>query len=345
MRSMTQREWALGWVSLLLMAAASCAPGEGPRPPNSLAFFGGSASRGPVAGPSAAGGGIVGSAAGAGPVGSVGAAGVVAAVAGRGGSGGGGGGIVTPPPAGMEAPAPPTPDGGLPAFDGGVEPNRNQVQAGGICQRLVTLQCAAEQHCCTAPGRTFDTCKRDMLTDCTMNAHLDEIAQNQIAGFSPTEASAAFTKLEELSAACDPSVTLWAIQPDGLRAILQGTIDPMQNCKPTGFPSVVGYGAALASCKQPATHACLFTGDGPTAAPTTATCAARSGAGATRFVDTNCMDGLYCANAQMKYSSGKCTAGKPAGMACMNGAECATQTCKSGNCSAATSQTAYCLKP
>jgi hypothetical protein len=246
----------------------------------------------------------------------------------------------------MEAPPPPpNPDGGLPAFDGGVEPNRNQVQPGGLCERLSTLNCAAEQHCCMAPGRTFDTCKRDMLSDCTMNGHLDEVAQNQIAGFSATHASAAFTKLEELSAACDPSMTLWAIAPDGLRGILQGTVAPMGSCKPTGFPSVVGYGASLASCKQPATHACLFTGDGPTAAPTTATCAARSGVGATCFVDTNCMDGLYCANTQMKYSSGKCAAGKAAGMACTTAAECASQACKSGSCVPTTSQTAYCLKP
>jgi hypothetical protein len=253
--------------------------------------------------------------------------------------------VDVPPPVGGMGVPPPNPDGGLPAFDGGIEPTRNQVQAGGICERLVTLQCAAEQHCCMAPGRTFEACKREMLTDCTMNAHLDEVAQNRIAGFSTANAAAAFTKLEQLSAACDPSVAVWAIAPDGLRGIFQGTVDPMRDCKPTGFPSVVGYGASLASCKQPATHACLFTGDGPTAAPTTATCAARAAAGATCFVDTNCVDGLYCANSQMKYSSGKCTAGKAAGASCATAVECKSQACKSGSCVEATSQTAYCLKP
>ncbi|HKP63613.1 MAG TPA: hypothetical protein VJV78_43055, partial [Polyangiales bacterium] len=278
-----------------------------------------------------------------------GGAGIVGGVTGGGispaGRGGGGEATNGPPPAGMGGTVPPATDGGLPPFDAGSEPNRNQIQASAVCDRLVSIQCAAEQHCCTAPGRTYDTCKRDMLTDCTNNAHLSEIAMNQVSGFSATAATAAFTKLEQLSAACDPSVSTWSIAPDGLRGILQGTVAPMGSCKPSGFPSVPGYGAALASCTQITTHACLFTGDGPTAAPVTATCAARTGAGTTCFVDTNCMDGLYCANTQMKYSSGKCAAGKADGMSCGTGAECASQTCKSGSCTVATSQTAYCLKP
>ncbi|HKU43089.1 MAG TPA: Dickkopf N-terminal cysteine-rich domain-containing protein [Polyangiales bacterium] len=333
------RAFSLWWyvgLSLLLMAAG-CEPGEGARPPNTLVPGAGGvavASRGvPPTGVTAAVGGTTfpaPSGAGAAAVGPLPSGGT------------GAGGIITVPPGGTGAPPPP-PDGGLPPFDGGIEPNRNQVQPGGICSRLATINCAAEQHCCNAPGRTFEACKSALTTDCTMNAHLDEVAQNSVAGYSSAVAATAFAKLEELSAACDPSVTVWALSPTGLRGIYQGTVEPTQQCKPTGFPSVVGYGATLASCKQPATHACLFSGNGPTAAPTSATCAARGGAGATCFVDSNCMDGLYCNNPDQKYSTGKCAAGKAAGASCTTEAECASQTCKSSKCVVATAQTAYCL--
>jgi hypothetical protein len=261
-------------------------------------------------------------------------AGTIAAppTAGRGSVPTGGTGAVTP-----------LPDGGLPAFDGGIEPNRNQVRAGGLCERFATLQCAGEQHCCATPAKNFDACKMQMKTDCTSNGYLDEIAMNMVAGFNATRAENAFTKLEQMASQCDPSATVWGATPEGMRGIFQGTVAPMGSCKPTGLPSVPGYGAALASCTQLATHSCLFTGDGPAAAPTTATCAARTDAGATCFVDANCKDGMYCANPMMKYSGGKCTALKAVGTACTADAECMTFVCRSALCVATSTATTYCV--
>src|SRR5689334_19202380 len=43
-------------------------------------------------------------------------------------------------------------------FDGGTDPDRNRVPAGHVCDRLTTLQCAGEQHCCPT-NRSYDTCK------------------------------------------------------------------------------------------------------------------------------------------------------------------------------------------
>jgi Dickkopf N-terminal cysteine-rich region len=125
--------------------------------------------------------------------------------------------------------------------------------------------------------------------------------------------------------------------------MFQGTVAPMGMCKPSGLPSVGNYAAALASCTQPLTHACLFTGDGPNAPPQTATCAARTDAGATCFVDLNCKDGLYCANPQMKYSQGTCTPLKATGATCTLDAECASFTCRSAVCVVTTEATAYCV--
>jgi hypothetical protein len=182
-----------------------------------------------------------------------------------------------------------------------------------------------------------------MAAACKMNAYLDDIANNNVSGYSQAQTQAVLDKLEQYATACDPNVTLWAAQPDGLRAMFQGTIAANGTCKPTGLPSVANYGAALASCTQAATHACLFTGDGPTAPPQTATCAARGNAGATCFVDTNCKDGSYCLNPQMKYSGGKCTALKQNGAQCTTDTECASFTCRSAVCVAPTAQTAYCV--
>lgn len=236
------------------------------------------------------------------------------------------------------------PDSGLPEFDGGSEPNRNMVQAGELCRRVSTLQCAGEAHCCPTPGRSIQECQSAMLQDCMKNAYLDDLAKNSITGFSPSQAKIALDRLEAAGANCDPGVARWVIEYDGLRGMYQGTVAPSQQCRPTGFLSVAGYGATLASCSQIQTHACLFTGNGPTAAPETATCAARAEAGATCFVDTNCKDGLYCANTQMKYSTGKCTVSKAVGAACSGGVECATQTCLAGKCAEPTVQSAWCLK-
>jgi hypothetical protein len=245
-----------------------------------------------------------------------------------------GGGTVTPP----------NPDGGLlPPFNPGVAPNRNQVRAGQVCSRIAGLQCAAELHCCAAPAKGLDACQTQLTMACKTGAYLDDISNNSVSGYSVPQIEAVLNKLEEYATACDPSIPMWAATPEGLRSIFQGTVAPNAMCKPTGLPSPSNYAAALASCTQPATHACLFTGDGPNAPPQTATCSARLDAGATCFVDTNCKDGLYCANPQMKYSGGKCTALKEVGATCTLDTECATFTCRSAACVMPTVQTAYCV--
>lgn len=248
------------------------------------------------------------------------------------------GAVVPPPTAGTGSVEG---DAGLPPFDGGSEPGRNQVQAGQLCDRMTTLQCAAEQHCCTTVNRTFATCKEKLMKVCEDN-DLDGVARNMVSGFSPTHTAAAFEKMEQLSAACDPAGIAWAVQVDGLRGIMQGTVAPGGTCKPMGLPSNANYGGALASCTQIATHACLFTGDGPLAAPTSATCAPRGAAGATCFMGVNCQDGLYCANPMKKYSSGKCTVPAAVGATCTADDECASLMCRGAVCVVPTSQNTYC---
>jgi hypothetical protein len=130
-----------------------------------------------------------------------------------------------------------------------------------------------------------------------------------------------------------------------LRSFFEGTVAADEPCTPGGgIASVANYGAALASCKDLGARACLFTGVGPPAAPTTAKCAARASTGATCFVDTNCQEELYCDNASMTYSGGKCTARKPLGAQCLHSYECVSGFCNhsDGACGPPDVQHAYC---
>jgi hypothetical protein len=241
----------------------------------------------------------------------------------------------------------PMPDAGTPAaFDAGTDPSRNRVQPGGICQRLATLQCAGEAYCCTSPGRTFGACFTRQADLCTQELQLDLIAADRVAGFDAEMTAEALTHFEQMAADCDPDITVWGASMDGLRRMLQGTVQPADSCMPPeDIPSVAAYGAALASCAQGATHACLFGGDGPIPfPPTSATCTERGQPGAVCFVDTNCIDTLYCENPDGQYSTGTCAARKPIGASCASELECESRVCNAGSCSERSQQAAFCLQ-
>jgi hypothetical protein len=221
------------------------------------------------------------------------------------------------------------------------------VQPGGICQRLATLQCTGEAHCCTSPGRTFDACFTRQADTCAQELQFDLIATEPVAGFDAEMTAQALTHFEQMAADCDPDIGVWGASMDGLRRMLQGTVEPGGSCMPPpdAIPSVASYGAALASCRQISTHACLFAGDGPIPLPpTSATCTERGQQGAICFVDTNCIDTLYCENPDGQYSTGSCAVRKPVGASCASGLECESRFCNAGSCNERTQQTAFCLR-
>lgn len=267
-------------------------------------------------------------------------------------SGGVAGGVAPPPTAGgISVPPPPGAAGSgggvvggtdRPPFNPGTDPARNQIRPGEICQRVSELQCAAEAHCCSAPKQQAAGCVSQLVKSCN-EAFVDDIAKSERAGFNMAQAEQILNTLEMYSQTCDPQVTPWAASTAGLRAMVQGTIAANGSCMPMGLPGKLNYGIALASCAQATTTACLFTGNGPPAGPQSATCSPRADVGATCFVDPNCKDGLYCANSQMQYSSGKCQALKALGATCTLDTECATYSCRSAVCAAATVDVAYCL--
>lgn len=229
-----------------------------------------------------------------------------------------------------------------PPFDAGSSSDRNQAAPGALCERLSTIQCAGEAHCCEKPGRDYATCKKAMMSGCAAQLHLDDIAKQANTGFDAQRATAAFSDFEALAARCDPSIAAWGSSSDGLRGILQGTVAHGKNCAPMGAVNdpTIG-GAALASCLDPAGYSCQ-----PRASSSGGklnwTCDAHSPVDGLCYSDVNCKDELYCNNPQNRLGA-KCAARKADGMPCNMPNECLSLVCRSNACARADQQAAYCL--
>lgn len=224
----------------------------------------------------------------------------------------------------------------------GIEPSRNDVPGDQVCERIATIQCASEASCCAAPGRTFESCKTTMKQGCT-EVFTDEIMVNPIANYDRARAAEVFTEFERLSRLCDSNVATWVASNDGFRAFTRGTVAPDGDCEaPTRLLLPPGPGAEAAAflfaCTNPETHACL-----PTSSDWK--CQARGTEGSACFIDTNCVDGLFCTNTEEQaIGGGACNARKPEGAPCSFGAECLSFVCKSAACAPLTQQTIYCLQ-
>jgi Dickkopf-like protein len=229
--------------------------------------------------------------------------------------------------------------GALPPFDGGTDPGRNRVPAGQVCERLATVQCAAEVACCGNPGHTFDQCKAAQKAGCVNDGHLDEVTLNPVAGYNIDRAEVAFAEFERLASMCDPGVVEWAIGANGLRGIVLGTVDRGGSCKPpVGQSSNPPVAAAhLASCKDAANTACRPIN------LTQWTCEARGPAGAPCLSDLNCVDGIYCDNPELMPTGAVCKPRKPDGQGCATPNECASLFCQGGRCVPPSVGAAYCL--
>lgn len=233
--------------------------------------------------------------------------------------------------------------GGGKTFDGGTDPNRNKVTAGGICQRLAEIQCAGEAFCCTNPGRDVTACIAAQKKGCSDTLQFDAIAQSPLTGFDPTKAEAAFTQFESLASKCDPAIAEFGIKSDGLRGIVAGTVAPGGACDEDGT-TIVALATALASCKDPAAQACLPAATGGWK------CAPLAASGGHCYTDVNCQAGLFCDNPRLDVAGSTCAARKAADAACTLPNECESFACKNptgdtgaGKCLAKSVDTAYCL--
>lgn len=219
------------------------------------------------------------------------------------------------------------------------DPERNTVQAGNVCERLATLQCAGEAHCCEQPGRDFAACKAETVNTCRNSAYLDQMTADMNTGFDPLLTSQRLLEFEQKASTCDISVSAWGETVEGLRGIMQGTIAVNGSCAPRAL-SVQGAAAALAYCQDPAQTACM-----PDAAFITWTCTARAAAGGACLTDLNCQSGLFCPqdNPLMPKRSA-CEARRTDGQPCNASNACASLACKGGMCVPASVQSTFCLQ-
>lgn len=221
-------------------------------------------------------------------------------------------------------------------FDAGTAPDRNRVQAGAVCARLATIQCAGEAACCANPGRSFEECETRMRTGCVNELYLDAISSNSVAGYDGSAAEAAFNRFEELASMCDVSVATWGASANGLRGITPGTRAAGADCTPPNPLNTADAAGYLVACTGGA--ACL---------PTLLSgwnCEPRAAAGGNCFTDLNCQDGLYCDNPDLTVSSGhRCEPRKSDGSPCALPNECQSLACRGGTCVPQDQQVAYCL--
>jgi hypothetical protein len=235
------------------------------------------------------------------------------------------------------------PDAGPPVFDAGSDDERNEVEPGELCERVATVQCAAEAYCCSNPGRTFDQCKTIALDACEDDLQLDLVAMEDVAGFDAAKTTAVFDQFEAYAKDCDPAITVWGASVNGIRAMVQGTRDEGDNCAPrNNSNSAVLAGAGLVSCSDPETTACQPRGV-PKGGVLDWTCDERSDVDGECFSDLNCKDGLYCENPEGRLLQ-TCKTIKELGDACTFAHECASYNCEDGECAEIDVQVAYCLK-
>ena len=255
---------------------------------------------------------------------------------------------VEPPPAEEMSPDEPTMaesggqsgDDTLAFFDTGNQ-SRNQVEAGRICARLSTLQCAGQAHCCNEAQQDFATCQRSVRADCEAEGLIDQIAADPRSGFNPQQAERTLSELERLAMACDPAVSAWIVSPEGLLSMFRGTLPLGESCRPPVVTSRVRAAPYLAACTDPEKNACL------PSSLLTWRCSGRGSAGSECFTDLNCQEGLYCPqNNYLNPEIGRsaCARRLEDGSPCRAANECASLVCYRQRCAPADSNTAYCIQ-
>lgn len=221
--------------------------------------------------------------------------------------------------------------------DGDGDGASNDVEPAGICARVAAIQCAAQEDCCEDPNKqTVAACMTEALDNCE---DLAAVAADDRVAYDRAAMKTALDDYQTRAAACDPSVAERAVGASGFATAFDGTVAAGGDCLPTGGADTTDFtdlGAALASCMNSSTTACL-----PTA--TTWTCAARGGADSPCFTDLNCQDGLYCNNDDAQtVGGGVCTARKAAAAACNSANECESFVCTSGSCASDNVQEIFC---
>jgi hypothetical protein len=221
-------------------------------------------------------------------------------------------------------------------FDAGGDQFRNRVTAAQACDRLTTIQCAAERYCCPRDDRSFDRCKQALGNYYCQ--YIDVWSVQPVVAYDIDRAQAAFDEFEKRASACDTTILPWAISDSGFRLVARGTIAPGGTCYSldAGAPTTDVF-AFIASCGVPEAYSCL-----PDPASNRAVCAPRSAIDGACYTDLNCLDGLFCDSTRQPPV---CAPRRQNGAPCSTPLACESMRCEPQalRCVPATLESAYCL--
>jgi hypothetical protein len=222
--------------------------------------------------------------------------------------------------------------------DGGVDATVPRVEGSALCTRLITLQCEQYVRCCSSAPMDFDVpgCIESLLPPCRdgIGAYLAD----ERTGYDPEIAAEALAEGEALSAACSLDIARWVATREGLFRSFAGTVPAAGDCTPTSATDV----ATFVSCDR-LDYACTpALGD-------RFLCAPRVGAGASCFLDNDCVEGLACIRSvPLDPATGRCGDRLAAGAVCRQSTDCESYYCHVptglmvGTCAAATQDNVYC---
>lgn len=207
-----------------------------------------------------------------------------------------------------------------------------------LCMRLTALQCEAEQHCCSAPGREREACESARSSGCDKDVQLDAVAAEAVAGFDAAAADEVFAELQRRFTDCDPEVVRWSASQAGLRSLFKGSVAAGQSCKPAQLVNAPQsqQAAALLSCKDAEQSACM-----PKSLLGEWTCSPKSARGGSCITSDNCDADSYC-TASEQAVFGTCEERLSEGASCTDGTQCQSFSCSEGSCMAPDVQRAFC---
>lgn len=212
------------------------------------------------------------------------------------------------------------------------------VQTAGLCTRLASALCQAEQRCCNMPGRSLDACKSARQSECDQSSHLDSVAMSPLTGFDAAAADSVFNQLDVKLASCDADVLRWSTSQAGLRSLFKGSVESGESCKPAQLleADTTQQAVALLSCLDAPQTACM-----PVSLLGDWTCTRKSPSGGSCLTDDNCEASAYCAT-DADAVFGACAQRLALGAACSGATACESFNCSAGTCRPPDAQAAFC---
>ena len=207
------------------------------------------------------------------------------------------------------------------------------VAASDFCAEFADLACTGERDCCSASTRDFDTCTRQVSSECVGN--FGRYVLDPRTGYDARQAGVALAEARELVAACDPAIQMWLVfppKPPTFPRVLTGTIPIGDACEESRLLDLPSF----FTCEEDG----ICTQLGTVANPDWAFVRPAAQGDECNY-DGVCEPGLQCTASIPFLTTGTCEERKPTGEPCARDAECITYLCNTV-CRDATNEEAFC---